>query len=161
MTTCVYDVMGLYEHRDDGEKAARKLRERGFSPVDVLPINEKTLGMLHAGERRGWKKILRTGLAVPAGFVLGALCATPAALIYGVVFAGPVAFVCGIIGIVLSVNYVNSPAKPHPHSEEAVIVTTCCDPEAREEIVHTFQETRADEVDVVAEEECIPLRVFE
>ncbi|MCC6393965.1 MAG: hypothetical protein IT167_25435 [Bryobacterales bacterium] len=161
MTTCVYDVMGLYEHRDEGEKAAQRLRERGFSPVDVLPINEKTLTMLHAGEKRSGGKLLLTALAVPAGFVLGALCATPAALVYGVVFAGPVAFVCGVIGIVLSVNYVNPPAKPRPHSEEAVIVSTCCDPEAREEIVHTFEETRADEVDVIVEEECIPLRVFE
>ncbi|MBI4907471.1 MAG: hypothetical protein HY820_27850 [Acidobacteria bacterium] len=150
MSSYALEISGLYDHREEGEKAAQLLHEKGFDPIAVLPATDTTLNLLHIGHHGHVKKFFLTVAAYPVGFVLGALCATPVALLFGTVFAGPVAFVCGIVGIVLGTAYVRdhwTPPCDH-HTAEAVVVTTECDPEVSRGIVETLEATKADEVDV-------------
>jgi hypothetical protein len=150
MSDYTLEISGLYNHHEDGEKAAHVLQEKGYKHVDVLAARDSTLSLLHIGHHDHLKKFFLTLAAVPIGFVLGALCAIPVALVFGKLFAGPVAIVSGIIGIILATAYVRdhcTPACDH-HSDDAVLVTTECDPKESKAIVTVLHDTKADEVDV-------------
>lgn len=150
MSSYALEISGLYDHREEGEKAAQLLHDKGYNAVDVLPATDSTIHLLHIGHHGHVKKFFLTVAAFPVGFILGALSATPVALVLGTTFAAPVAVVWGIIGIALATAFVRdhwTPPCDH-HTPEAVLVTTECEPEAGNTIIETLKQTQADEVDV-------------
>lgn len=150
MTGCSLKVSGLYEHHDDGEKAAGILRDRGCTPVTVRPLSEANLSLLPAGDQEGRKKMIVTVAAAPIGFVVGACLGLPVATIGGVFWAVPVGLVCGILGAVLALALADRPLKRHRQyrAQGGVMVTASCAPEAREQVLGAFHETHAAEVDI-------------
>lgn len=144
--TYALEVSGLFEHRDAGEQAAQALRAKGYSDVEVMPVNDRSMNLTHLRQHERWIRFGLKVLSIPVGFVLGALCATPLAYIFSTTFAWPMAVVCGLIGVILCFAWVNYRFGEQHHSKESVIVTACCALNERKEIVHTLHEVHADKI---------------
>jgi hypothetical protein len=143
-------VSALYDHQQDGEKAAQLLRDNGWDHVDVFPANDSNLKVLHVGRQAHTKRFFLTVVAFPIGFLLGALTAIPTGLIVDKFFAGPVAVGLGLVGIAIATAFVRdhwTPPCDH-HSNEAVLVITEVDHEKRKAIIDALRKTKPDEVDV-------------
>ncbi|MFN7938555.1 MAG: hypothetical protein U0R19_34825 [Bryobacteraceae bacterium] len=152
MATLVHEVevAALYRNPGDGEIAAQTLRERGCPEVDVLPVNSKTIPLLHTKERSRPRRICFTAAAIPGGFILGAICASPIALIFGPYFTAPIAVVTGIAGAVLATDYAQRRAAPKvvAHEGEGVIVRAECPREQEAAVVDIMKHAHADDISV-------------
>ncbi|MBL8178726.1 MAG: hypothetical protein JNK48_28890 [Bryobacterales bacterium] len=144
------EVAALYRNSDEGQKAAAALRESGCEEVDIFPVTEKTIPLLHAKERGRLRRFCLTSAAIPSGFLAGGICASPIALIFGVGFTVPIAVVAGIAGSVLATDYVRRlPARqPEAHEGEGVIVRAECPRDRKAGVVELFQKTHADDISI-------------
>ena len=144
------EIAALYRNSDEGQKAAQALREQGCEEVDVFPVTEKTIPMLHTEERGRLRRICLTSAAVPAGFVAGGICASPIALIFGPLFTAPIAVVAGIAGAVLATDCAARRLKPQSkaHEGEGIIVRAECPRNEEAQVVAVFQKTHADDISI-------------
>ena len=151
MTTTVMEVSGLYGHREDGERVAQTLRERGHGPVTVYPLTKERISRLPVGDEQTARQMAGSVLAAPIGFVAAAVAvAVPAGLVGGPLLAAPVGLLFGVMGAIIGLVWSNRPPAQYRQYQEqgGVIVTAACVPEGREEVVKTFHETQAVEVDI-------------
>lgn len=152
MATLVHEVevAALYRNPGDGEMAAQTLRQRGCPEVDVLPVNDKTIPLLHTEDRGRLRRICLTSAAIPGGFILGGICASPIALIFGPLFTAPVAVVAGIAGAVLTTDYAQRRCQPkvEAHEGEGVIVRAECPREQEAAVVEIMRQAHADDISI-------------
>lgn len=152
MATAVLEISGLYQKREEGERVACTLRDRGYSPVTVFPLTKDRIARMPADAREDQKRVAGAVLAPPLGFLALAIAvAVPVGLVGGPLFAAPAGLLAGIVGAVLGLLWSNQTPERYRKLEAGggVVVTASCAPEVQEEVITAFHETQATEVEII------------
>jgi hypothetical protein len=148
MTAELLPVEGLYETRDDGERAARAVTEGGLGNASVRPLAEVNLALLPTSLDETQRRMVRSLLAIPVGFVV---CAPPGFAI-GLILAPLVAvfggLLCGAVGAVLA--FLLMDRAPERYRElaqhDGVLLTVSCERAACGEVVQILRDSHPAEL---------------
>jgi hypothetical protein len=148
MTAELLPVEGLYETRDDGERAARAVTEGGLGKATVRPLTEVNLALLPTSLDETQRRMVRSLLAIPVGFVV---CAPPGVGI-GLIIAPMVGvfggLLCGAVGAVIA--FLLMDRAPERYRElakhDGVLLTVSCERAACGEVVQILRDSHPAEL---------------
>ena len=148
MTAHLLPVEGLYESRDDGDRAARAVIEGGLGQAAVRPLTEINLALLPTAPAETQKRMIRCLLAIPVGFIVLAPPGFAIALIAGPlmgVFAG---LLLGAIGAMIAFFLMDRPPERYCElaKHDGVLVTVSCDRAACDQVLQLLRETHPAEL---------------
>ncbi len=142
MTAHLLPVEGLFEHREDGDRAATAVLSRGLGEVTVRPLSEVNLALLPTNPAEENRRFIRSLLAIPLGFLIMAPNGIPVYVLGGPVLGIFAALLLGAFGAVIAFLLMDRPPRQYVQlaKSDGVLVTVTCKQESCKDVVELLRD---------------------